>query len=71
MRCIIDHFVDETWAVLEFEGRQTFDFPRALLPQGAVEGDVIQISTEMDRAETEKRRQEIEQLTRQLFVDES
>lgn len=71
MRCIIDHFVDEQWAVLEFAGRQTFDCPRGLLPADAVEGDIVIITTMVDQEGTVKRRQEIETLARKLFIDES
>ncbi|PWK10317.1 DUF3006 domain-containing protein [Tumebacillus permanentifrigoris] len=71
MRCIIDHFVGEQWAVLEFAGRQVFDFPRALLPADAVEGDVVRVATEVDAAETAKRRRAVEALASKLFTDES
>jgi hypothetical protein len=71
MRCIIDHFVNDQWAVLEYNGRQTFDCPRVLLPAEAVEGDVIELSSAVDREETAKRRREIADLARKLFTDES
>ena len=66
--CIIDRFEGE-WAVVEFEGRKTFDFPRSLLPETAAEGDVLRFEMKVDREETEKRRREIDTLAKKLFKD--
>ncbi|ARU59927.1 hypothetical protein CBW65_01785 [Tumebacillus avium] len=55
--CIIDRFEEEL-AVVEFEGRFTFDLPRSLLPEDAAEGDVLRMNITIDQAET-KRRQEL------------
>lgn len=65
MVLIIDRFEGE-WAVLEWDGR-TFNFPRALIPRGAREGHVLKVSVEIDRAETERRRQRIKELEDRLF----
>jgi len=66
---IIDRFEGE-WAVVEFEGRRTFDFPRSLLPAGVAEGDVLKFGVEVDKEETEKRRRKAEALAKELFVEE-
>lgn len=66
--CIIDRFERE-WAVVEFEGRKTFVFPRSLLPATAAEGDVLQFEVKIDRQETEKRRREIDALAAKLFIE--
>ncbi|MEW6066232.1 hypothetical protein P378_03310 [Desulforamulus profundi] len=67
--CIIDRFEGD-WAVVEFEGRTTFNFPRKLLPEYAREGDVLKFQVMIDRHETEKRRAEIDVLVKKLFVEE-
>ncbi len=53
-------------AVIEYNGR-TFDLPKNLLPKEAKEGDVLKISIEVDREETEKRRKRIKNLMNELF----
>jgi hypothetical protein len=62
---IIDRF-EEDWAVLEYEGI-VFNVPRALLPDDAKEGDVINIILEINRQETHKRREFIRKLEDELF----
>jgi hypothetical protein len=62
---IIDRF-EEDWAVLEYEGI-VFNVPRALLPDDAKEGDVINIILEINRQETHKRREIIRKLEDELF----
>ena len=66
---IIDRFEGE-WAVVEFEGRRTLDFPRSMLPATAAEGDVLRFDVKIDKEETEKRRQKAEALAKELFVEE-
>lgn len=64
---IIDRFEGE-WAVLERDKR-TFNFPKALLPVDASEGDVLEISVTVDRKRTAGRRNAIEKLADSLFED--
>jgi len=66
---IIDRF-EEEWAVIEHDGRGTFNLPRSLLPEEAREGDVLCLELRIDKQATEQRRREIEELTRELFRDE-
>lgn len=67
--CIIDRF-EEQWAVVEFEGRINFNIPRGLVPDNAREGDVLVFSIKIDEVETEKRRLEIERITKDMFLEE-
>lgn len=62
---IIDRFEGET-AVVEYNGR-TFDLPRELLPVDAKEGDVIRLSVAVDKEETKKRKQKIDNLVDDIF----
>ncbi len=62
---VIDRF-EGNMAVIEYNGR-TFDLPRNLLPKEAKEGDVLKILINVDREETEKRREKIENLMDELF----
>jgi hypothetical protein len=66
--CIIDRF-EGNFAVIEYEDI-TFNFPKELLPKEAKEGDVLKFNITIDREETEKRRKAIEDLAKDLFVDE-
>nr|WP_204403281.1 DUF3006 domain-containing protein [Alkaliphilus hydrothermalis] len=66
---IIDRF-EGNFAVVEYGERQHFDLPKDMLPKEAVEGDSIKIVISIDEEETEKRKQEIEALTKRLFKDE-
>ncbi len=63
---IIDRFEGD-WAVVEWEDGITFNFPRALLPEDAVSGDVLTLSVSVDREETERRRARIRRLESDLF----
>lgn len=67
--CIVDRFEGD-WAVIEFDGTKIFQLPRTLLPKDISEGDVLQIEVTKDSQETEKRRKEIENMTRNMFVEE-
>jgi Protein of unknown function (DUF3006) len=44
-RYTIDRFEADEWAVLEDEGARTFTVPRAWLPSGVREGDVLKQSS--------------------------
>ncbi|MGE5484717.1 MAG: DUF3006 domain-containing protein [Ignavibacteriales bacterium] len=62
---VIDRF-EGSWAVLLF-GRQGFNFPRALLPPAAREGDMLKIAVEVDAAATKQQRRRIMKLEDDLF----
>jgi hypothetical protein len=67
-RGIIDRFEGDI-VVIETEGR-TIDVPVARLPQKAKAGDVVIIDGDnfhLDRAETRKRKTEIDTLMDELF----
>ncbi|AEG14480.1 hypothetical protein Desku_0881 [Desulfofundulus kuznetsovii DSM 6115] len=64
---IIDRFEGD-WAVIEF-GHKTFNIPKALIPPGAREGDVINIHITLDREATGSRAGAIKRLADELFED--
>lgn len=64
MTVIIDRFEGE-FARVELSDGKVVDMPRCLLPQEAVEGDVITISVDPD--ETASRKKRIDNLMGQLF----
>lgn len=66
--CIIDRF-EGNFAVIEYEDI-TFNFPKELLPKEAKEGDVLKFDITVDKEETEKRKKTIEDLAKDLFVEE-
>ncbi len=66
MKIIIDRFEGD-YAVCETDTGSFADVPRAVMPQGAAEGDVISIT--IDRSETDKRKQNINSLMDSLFED--
>lgn len=51
MRIIIDRFEGD-FAVVELEDKSFVDMPLKLIPEGAKEGDILEI--EINREETEK-----------------
>lgn len=61
----IDRFEGDL-AVIEYGGR-TFTLPAILLPKEAREGDVLQVSIEVDLAATEDRRRRIAEKEDRLF----
>ncbi|KGM96134.1 pyruvate kinase [Clostridium novyi A str. 4552] len=65
----IDRF-EEEFAVIEFDDRKVINILKDKLPKGVKEGDVLNFqddSIKIDYAETEKRKKEIEELTKDLF----
>lgn len=62
---IIDRF-EGKWAVIEY-GDVTFNFPRELLPEGAKEGDVLNITVAFDEQATEGQSKKIDKLVNDLF----
>ena len=65
-KLIIDRFEGD-FAVCETEALEFIDIPKAALPSGAKEGDVLTIS--LDKEETESRKEKIEGLMNSLFKD--
>lgn len=65
-KLIIDRFEGD-FAVCETEALEFVNLPKAALPSGVKEGDVIAIS--IDKLETDKRKEKIEGLMNSLFKD--
>ena len=68
MRAVIDRIEGER-AVLELQEGETAVFPSNELPDGAREGDVLVIALQIDRLETERRREKIEKKMEDLWLD--
>lgn len=64
MKVIIDR-IEGDFAVVELEDGSHFNLPTGLLPEGAKEGSVIDIS--LDKAAEEKKRRDISRLENKLF----
>lgn len=62
---IIDRF-EGKWAVIEF-GKETFNLPKKLLPPETKEGDVLDIKISINREETQKKKEKIKKLAKELF----
>jgi hypothetical protein len=63
---IIDRFEGD-FAVVEYKEDHTFNLPRSLLPPGAKEGDVLQLTLTIDDESTASRKRRIETLMEELF----
>lgn len=69
MKVIIDRFEND-FAVCEKEDRTMINIKKTKLPQQAKEGDILNIIDDeisVDIAETEKRKKEIEESTKDLW----
>ena len=69
MKVIIDRF-EGKFAVCEKEDRQMIDIEKSIIPISAKEGDVLNIDKDkitIDIETTEKRKTEIEELTKDLW----
>lgn len=69
MKVTIDRF-EGNYAVCENENREILNIERNTLPKAAKEGDVLNIENNLitiDITETEKRKQEIEEITKNLW----
>lgn len=64
MKVIIDR-IEGGFAVVELEDGSHFNLPTGLLPEGAKEGSVIDIS--LDKASEKKKRRDISRLENKLF----
>jgi hypothetical protein len=59
---VIDR-MEDGWAVLEYgEAKITFNIPSGLLPEGAGEGDMIDLWVSLKQGETQRRRARLEKL---------
>lgn len=66
-RAVIDRIEDEGMAVLLFDGHEEqFDIPLALLPQGATDGDHLNIAFTIDRDARADAEERIRKLQQQL-----
>jgi len=68
MRGIIDRF-EGSFAVVELDNNEMKNIKRELVPADAKEGDVLNIDEiiTIDYKETEKRRRDIEKLTKDMW----
>lgn len=69
MKVIIDRF-EGNFAVCEKEDRTMIDIEKSMIPLESKEGDVLDISDNeiiIDKVATEKRKKEIEELTKDLW----
>ncbi len=66
MKITIDRFEGD-FAVVEKEDRSCFNLPLALVPEGAEEGSVLDIS--IDKETEALRRERIERKARRLWMD--
>lgn len=64
---VIDRF-EGSWAIIE-HGKITFNFPRALLPKDAKEGDLITLAVTIDQKRTMTRRKAVDKLAGRLFEE--
>lgn len=62
---IIDRF-EGAWAIVEYN-KQTFNLPRSLLPDTAMEGDVILITVKVGQAATKRAKEESKGLLDDFF----
>ncbi len=62
---IIDRFEGEI-VVVEYE-EKFYNIPRAWLPVGAQEGDVVGVTIAVDKEATARRREDIERQVKNLF----
>lgn len=63
--CTIDRFEGD-YAVIEY-GRETFNFPKALLPEGCKAGDALEFHIHVNNDLIKDRVDRIEALRRKLF----
>lgn len=64
MRVTIDRF-EGNFAVVELDNRETVNMPKVLVPEGAKEGDIIEIT--INEAITRERRQKMENKMKDLW----
>jgi len=64
MRVTIDRF-EGNFAVVELDNKETVNMPKVLVPKGAKEGDIIDIT--INEAITRERRQKMESKMKDLW----
>lgn len=71
MKIIIDRF-EGNFAVCETEEKKFIDIPKADIPEGAKEGDILSKTDKgynIEKVETEAQREKIKTRMNNLFVD--
>ncbi|MBC7340615.1 MAG: DUF3006 domain-containing protein [Firmicutes bacterium] len=66
VRAVIDRFEGDLAVVLVGDEEYRLDVPRRFLPRGAREGDVLVLRWEIDRRETDARREKVKGLIDEL-----
>ena len=67
MKYIIDRF-ENGFAVVELESGKFADVPRETIPQNAKEGDTISVT--VDKGATAKLKKKVEDMTKDMWIDE-
>jgi hypothetical protein len=68
MQAVLDR-IENDMCVLEFEDGRLIPFPKDELPQEVREGDVLTISFQIDREQTEERRKRALKLMEDVWED--
>lgn len=66
MEYVIDRF-EGKFAVVELKSKKFIDIPRDAIPEKAKEGDVIRV--EIDSSETQRRKHEIDEMTKDMWIE--
>lgn len=67
VQLIIDRF-EEQWAVVEF-GDKTFNMPREIFPPYIKEGDILNLTLNVEESETKKNLSQTQRLLDELMED--
>ena len=67
MKYTIDRF-EGNFAVVELENEKFVDIPREAIPPEAKEGDIISVM--VDKETTAKRKKEIEDMTKDMWIEQ-
>lgn len=67
IKAIIDRLEDETAILLAGEPERSINWPKALLPANAREGDILEITLAIDKEATRQVKDEMEALLRQIL----
>jgi hypothetical protein len=60
--------VEGDWAVIEY-GKTMLQLPKALLPENAKEGDILQIHISVDTEQTKTRKESVAEKAERLWED--
>ncbi len=66
IKSVIDRFEDGYTVLLSVDNKIHLDIPKEMLPEDAKEGDWLNINFELDRDETERRKERVEGLLGKL-----